>query len=250
MNIYYYKIGNGAKKMLIVGGQHGPTSDPRDGVLTLCRIISDFVNGKFPIDIDDILRSYTLIVIPILNVYGFDNSTDAYDGPGGRRNYNGVNLNGDWNGDSTQIEVISTKDLITSENPDIILDVHCTGTNRSASDDFTNGAFWYYLHNNSGFASCKDQLEKRYGIYSQPTDLSQRSETLAYYTIETLGKIGGLIETQYYIKGINNDSGWQVESANYNYLLNMILYLISQNNSTNYEYKVTNQQDNMLVLTN
>ena len=235
--IYYYTLGNGTKKAVIISGQHGPGSggDPRDSVITLAKMTHDIIDGNF--DNSSFLRTlhddYTLTIIPVLNPYGFNNFS--------RYNYAGTDTNRDWT-DATTIEVSSAKALILTINPFLILDVHCNGSTPIVDVDvdlqFGIGATHNPLYKNA--------VEGYFQSYYN-TNLLERypntEDTLQHYIISTLGKLGGLLELRWWMKNKKWWHDYQAESANYNMLVNVIKYLDSVNDSETFVYEHTPNQN-------
>lgn len=237
--IYYYTLGNGAKKMCLIGGQHGPESngDPRDGVIILAKMLHDLIEGEFANGsfLQKIHDEYTVIVVPVLNVYGFNNRK--------RTNAENTDINRDWITTPTTAEVTAAKALIDDFAPDIALDVHTNGTNPIVNEDIEI-QFGLGSHN-SAFKSAVQSKFKSY----YDTDVLERTPntntTLQYYIINTLEALGGLLELRWWIKSkkIMHDS--QAESADYAMIVNALKYCdsVSENETFTWE-KTPNQSQN------
>ena len=234
--IYYYTLGNGSKKLCIVSGQHGPGSsgDPRDSVITVAKFMHDLIDGSFSDSsfMKELHDNYTILVIPILNVYGFNNRS--------RTNADGDDTNRDWSSPST-IEVTAAKTLIASFNPDIAFDVHCNGTTPIVNADIEIQFGLGETHN----PLYKDAIQAYFKSYYD-TDVATRlpnsTDTLQYYIQNTLGIMGGLLELRWWVKSKKWMHDYQAESANYAMLLNVIKYCASVTDGGTYSYEHTPNQ--------
>ena len=234
--IYYYTLGSGNKKACLVGGQHGGGSDgdPRDSVITLAKVVRDLIDGNFENGsfLKELHDDYTVLVIPVLNPYGFNNRT--------RENANNVDLNRDW-ASPTTTEVTAAKSLISTFSPDIALDVHCNGTtpvyNQNIEIQFGLGSY------NSTYKSAVRTKFKEY----YDTDVAERSPntetTLQYYIITTLGIPGGLLELRWWIKSKKWMHDAQAESANYAMLVNVLRFCGATHDNQTYTWEHTPNQN-------
>lgn len=235
--IYYYTLGNGAKKLCLVSGQHGPGSggDPRDSVITVAKLIHDLIDGDFPDSsfLRKIHDEYTVLVIPTLNAYGFNNRS--------RTNADGIDINRDWTNPST-IEVAAAKALIASFGPDIAFDVHCNGSTPIANVDVEIQYGLGETHNPLYKKAVQTYFKSYYN-----TDVAGRlpnsSDTLQYYIQNTLGIMGGLLELRWWMKDKKWMHDYQAESANYAMLLNAIKYCASINDAETYAFEHTPNQN-------
>ena len=235
--IYYYTLGTGSKKLCIVSGQHGPSSDgdPRDSVITVAKLTHDLITGNFNDDsfLKTLHDDYTIIVIPILNVYGFNNRT--------RTDANGDDTNRDWTTPTT-IEVAAAKALIAGFNPSVALDVHCNGTTPLVNPDIEIQFGIGSTHNPIFKAAVQNKFKSYYN-----TDVATRTpnttDTLQYYIINTLGALGGLIEMRWWLKNTKWFHDYQTESTNYAMIVNLLKYCNSVLNSTSYIFEKTPNQN-------
>jgi hypothetical protein len=235
--VYYYTLGSGAKKICIVSGQHGPgeDGDPRDSVITVAKMAHDLIDGNFADNsfLKTLHDEYTILLIPILNVYGFNNCkrTDA----------NNVDTNRDWVSGST-IQVAAAKPLITNFDPFMILDVHCNGTTPISNVDieiqFALGSTYNPL-----FKSEVQSMFKSYYNTDVQTRQFNAETTLSYYIVETLGKLGGLYELRWWLKNKKWLHDYQVESCNYAMIINAIKYFAAVNESETFVYEHTPNQN-------
>ena len=234
--IYYYTIGNGTKKVCIVGGQHGAGNDgdPRDGVITVAKFIRDLIDGNFSNDsfLKELHDDYTVLVIPVLNPYGFNNRT--------RTDANDDDPNRDWTSPST-IEVTAAKTLISTFSPNIALDVHCNGTTPVYNEDITI-QFGLGTYN----STYKSAVQSKFKSYYD-TDVGERTpnteDTLQYYIITTLGILGGLLELRWWSKSRKWMHDAQAESANYAMLVNALRFCGATHDSHTYTWEHTPNQN-------
>ena len=248
--IYYYKFGAGAKKIAIVSGQHGPLSDPRDSVITLYRFVRDVCENKFtPGSVLEKLKDEcTLLVIPCLNPYGFDNYNENVDDenptPGGRFNYNAVNLNRDWTS-LTQPETQAASALLESYNPDIVVDLHCTGDFPRSGKSMVGkqSVSLANLDNTYDFADVLDSLHmKDYSIHVIPLTINNLQQTLTSKSVHSFGATASTTETNWFIDGLFSLHDEQIESANYSLLVNVIRCALSVVDNVEYSYERTARQ--------
>ena len=234
--VYYYTLGSGAKKACIVAGQHGDGSngDPREHVITTAKLMHDlmtvnFADGSFLQKLHD---EYTLLVIPILNVYGFDNNT--------RTDANSVDTNRDWVAAATT-EVAAAKSLIASFNPSIALDVHTNGTTPTVNSNVEIQFGFGTTHNPLFKAAIESYFNSYYNVTVQ-TRSPNADTTLDVYINTTLGKLGGILELRWWLKDKLIMHDWQAESCNYAMLVNSLKYLASVNDNTTFVYEHTPNQ--------
>lgn len=218
--INYYKLGNGSKKLFLLCGQHCTTSDPLDSIINAFRFVRDLCCNNVDSDFMKVLKmDYTIIILPLFNPYGLEHPST------GRYNYNQVDLNRDWKA-ATQPEVQAALSLISDFAPDILIDLHTTGTNLSVGDgncwaeigvqsysDFQNGIINYFnkLYDAQAYAR---------PIPSDDYDLG----TLSGYG-EHAGYISACVEVQPY-NGKHPERHTAVtESMNYCYLINAIKFM-------------------------
>lgn len=234
--LYYYTLGSGANKVMLIGGQHGPGTggDPRDSVITLAKFMHDMINGDFENGsfLQTLHDEYTFLIIPILNGYGFNNRT--------RTNGDDVDLNRDWTAGNTT-EVAAAKALITSFDPFMILDVHCNGTTPIYDADVAI-QFGLGSHNTT-FNNAVESKFKEYYDTDTETRWPNTEDTLQYYIITTLQKLGGLLELRWWTKSKVCLHDAQAESANYAMLVNVIKYCASVNDSGSYSWEKTPNQN-------
>lgn len=119
----------------VQSNEHGPTSDPRECAIAMCRMVKSLCDG---IDnpILNFLRRYAKIVlIPVANPWGFDQATM------GRLNSNGVNLNRNYptpgwfsvsdtdkgSYPASEIEVQYAINTIMEAKADVGMSLHCLG---------------------------------------------------------------------------------------------------------------------------
>ena len=235
--IYYYTIGNGSKKLCIVSGQHGPgrSGDPRDSVITVAKLVHDLIDGDFADSsfMKVLHDEYTILVIPVLNVYGFNNRS--------RTNANDDDTNRDWT-DPATIEVTAAKALITSFEPDIAFDVHTNGTTPIVNADIEIQFGLGETHN----PLYRDAVKPHFMSYYN-TDVAVRLpnsiDTLQYFIQNTLGIMGGLLELRWWLKDKKWMHDYQAESANYAMLLNIIKYCASVNDQQAFVFEHTPNQN-------
>lgn len=235
--IYYYTLGSGAKKVCIVSGQHGPGSsgDPRDSVITVAKLVHDLINGDFPHGsfLQKLHDDYTILVIPILNAYGFDN--------GSRDDANGDDTNRDWV-DGNTIEVSAAKAVISAFDPSIAFDVHCNGTTPLVNADIEIQFGLGTTHNTLYQSEVQDYFKSYYN-----SDTAYRTSnittTLQYYIQTTLGILGGLLELRWWLKNKKWLHDYQVESLNYAMLVNIIKYCASINDQESFVFEHTPNQN-------
>lgn len=104
--IYYYTIGEGEKKILIIGGLHG---DEPKGTYACLELIETLSKNS------SLTEKYTFIVIPLCNPDG----AQYYK----RRNSNNIDLNRDFYAKS-QPETSAIINLYNKHKPIILIDVH------------------------------------------------------------------------------------------------------------------------------
>lgn len=254
---YYYTLGTGTKKALIVSGQHGPRSDPKDSVLTLCRWIKALAENELYYSefASKLLSEYTIYVIPVLNVYGWDvyKEDNHNEDAGGRTNYNAVNLNRDW-ASPTQPETIATVALIQSIEPEFILDLHCTG---DYPVSYTEETITNYYSGNHWFSFGSGDVNVPFQTEYAPHDLANYDMTIfgvnetSNAMLSVAGSalygatISGLLETNFYVLRHPSFSNDQIESANFNALHNIIKYMYGVCNNSEYKFEATPNQQPM-----
>ena len=236
ISTYYYTLGSGAKKLCILSGQHGPGNggDPRDSVITVAKMVHDLIDGNFAHGsfLQKLHDEYTILVIPILNAYGFNNfsRTDAND----------VDTNRDWV-DAETIEVGAAKPIIAAFDPDIAFDVHCNGTTPVSNVD-VEIQFYLGSYNNPYKGAVEDYFKSYYNM-NVATREANSTETFSYYIVNTLQAYGGLLELRWWLKNKKWMHDYQVESGNYAMLVNVIKYFDAVSESETFEWEKTPNQN-------
>lgn len=235
--IYYYMLGNGAKKVLIVSGQHTPPRDPKDSVITTIKFMHDLISCNFTAGsfLQKLHDECTLLVIPLMNPFGYDHNVGE--------NAEGINLNRDWVDKTTEVVTLASQ-LIADFDPDIGLDLHSNGT--TPLQDKSLGIQVNLDANNSGaYASMHTYYEQYYNVQMDVranTDEESSGATLRWYITHTLEKLGGLIEMKWFLESSETFHNAQVETINYSMLVNVIKYLICLDNNENYVFEVVPNQ--------
>ena len=128
--------------IFIGANEHGPSSDPRECAIVVCRFIKDLceANAKTNKMLNIIKKYCRVVVIPVSNPYGFNNNS--------RNNGNNVNINRNYDtpgwasqtdtdkgaSAGSEVETQYIMNTVTAFNPDVALDLHCLGYVNSAND--------------------------------------------------------------------------------------------------------------------
>jgi hypothetical protein len=239
-----YTLGNGSKKIFIVGGQHGSQSDPWDSVITITRFITQVAETTYDSAFVDKLRDeYTLYIVPMCNPYGLDHynvgQNDDTAFIGGRHNYNGVNLNRDW-GVFSQPETTLVNALMVSVQPNAVLDVHTLGDFFNTGSSSQRGR----LYASSGDAVIRSNLSNTLAskvgkLYNcgLVVENNTTATTLKQYAETTLGALGMTIECNWWVYGISRPHSAEIESANMSLLVNSIAMFVGKIEDTTYVYE-------------
>ena len=235
--IYYYTLGDGAKTIFLVSGQHGPaivSGDPRDSVISVAKIMCDLMDGNFAVGsfLEKLHDEYTIVIIPVFNPYGFDNFS--------RTNGDGVDTNRDWTNGNV-VQVAAAKQLINGVNPFMLLDIHCNGSNPV---DLPNLEIQYNFgtYNDQFGDSVRRHFASYYNtaVYGRPNTVD--ANMLGPYARVTLGILGGLLELRWWLKEDEILHNSQVESANYAMIVNAIKFFTAIDASEAYSVeRIPNQ---------
>lgn len=136
MGIYDTR-GNGRHQFVwhIQANEHGPTSDPRECAIVMCRMVKALCDGVNNPLLNFLRRYAKIVLIPVANPWGFDQMT------GGRLNSNGVNLNRNYptqgwftvtdtdkgSHPASEIEVQYAIKTIMEAKADVGMSLHCLG---------------------------------------------------------------------------------------------------------------------------
>jgi len=127
----------------IGANEHGPTSDPRECAIVVCRFLKDLCEGHAKTNrfLNIIKKYFKVVCIPVANPWGFNTNH--------RNNYNNVNINRNYptvpgwencpdaDKGSTPASEVETQYIVSTIetfNPDIALDLHCLGYVTLAND--------------------------------------------------------------------------------------------------------------------
>ena len=237
-----YTLGSGSKKIFIVVGQHGPQSDPWDSVVTATRFITQLTDTTYNSDFAEHLRDeYTLCIVPCANPYGLEhfNSliSDQSSSPGGRYNYNAVNLNRDW-GTFSQPETQLIKAKMDAIQPDAIIDLHTTGDYLTGSDSIKGKQWTEYTE--SGMLTMLNALSaKQLQLYN--VTLSHNLTTTPSTKLSVWGhsycEHSMTAECNWWVNGQSEPHSSQIESANMSLLINCIKIMAATIESISYVYE-------------
>lgn len=222
--------------IVLWGNEHGPDSDPRECAIVLSRMIKDLCesNHKTNKFLNFIKNYCKLIVIPVANPYGFDQQTD------GRNNYNGVNINRNYDCPGWAIQPDTTKgayggseietqyimNTLKESEAKVGVDIHCLGAS--------------YGNCHYGGQVDSRKVQKIVEVMKNDYNLNCTSHALTLPTEGARGNsylyqegiFGGLLEMQTKESEIVGDlHSSLIMEANYTFLLETLYMWITDYNS-------------------
>ncbi|WP_162985894.1 DUF2817 domain-containing protein [Virgibacillus sp. Bac330] len=132
-NMYKIEMGNTDKPtILVIASMHGTEWM---GALYSMRFMEEIRDNTFADKAfrSDLLKSFHIVYIPVVNPYGFDRTSNNESNNVGRYNVNGVDLNRDFS-DFTQTETQNVKRVMDFEKPFAFLDIHMFGSSMDSSN--------------------------------------------------------------------------------------------------------------------
>lgn len=215
--------------------EHGPYTDPRDCAIVTARFIKDLCENTYSNNsvLNYIKNNVKLVVIPVANPWGFD------DGVNGRYNYNGVNINRNYNvpawstqtGDEpkgayagSEIETQYCMNTMLESGAKYAFLLHCT--NEAQGED--QRIYWFDMTNNNyKKIAIREAMLCSYNALLQfgsdyLTDYAE-SVAFAYY----YGMVTGLYE---FNAGFTSETRHdaKTEEMNYTFMIQIMAMLFSE----------------------
>jgi hypothetical protein len=220
----------------IGANEHGFTPDPREPAIVCARLAKDLCECRNAdnLFLNQLKNGVMLIIVPVINPYGFNLGTAA-----GYYNKNGVNINRNYdcpgwgNLDDTgtgaqgayggsEIETQYFMNTISEPNSAVAVSVHALGYSTNGGNALT-----HYQGNNFNSSKIADIAEVMAANYNlqftdygtTPPDTNQGGKSPAYIT--WAGAVGGLIEMQAEGASTERNTAYILE-ADYTLLLQCI----------------------------
>lgn len=218
----------------IGANEHGFTPDPREPAIVCARLARDLCECRNAdnLFLNHLKNEVMLIIVPVINPYGFNLGTGA-----GYYNKNGVNINrnydcpgwgnltdagpqGDYGG--SEIETQYFMNTISEPGSAVAISVHALGYSENGGSTMT-----HYQGNNFNFEKIAEVAEVMAANYNlqftdygrTPPDNNQGGKSPAYIT--WAGAVGGLIEMQAEGASAERNTAYILE-ADYTLLLQCI----------------------------
>ncbi len=220
--------------LYIHANEHGPVSDPRICAIVLCRMIKDLANGY---NLDNKLLKFfrtrcKLVIIPVLNPYGFDIGGDY-----GRYNYNVVNINrnydtpgwaaiadsdkGQYGGSENETQY--AMNTFMESHADVGLSIHCLGISSANNFKCHYESLSRDLNNNL-ITVMREQMLNGYNLKLSPYTLKPWDEGAESSSYISHFCPGGLMEMNavYGDYQLGDAYDKKIVEADYTLLLNLL----------------------------
>lgn len=227
-----YDYGKGRKHTIVLwGNEHGPTSDPMEPAITLLSMMRDL--GSSTADSNPLLKwlkyNCKIVIIPVASPYGV--TMWATTGREGRTNFNGVNLNrnydykwenstGEPKGASAgdQVETRYMMDTCSLFDAALALDIHCLG-----QGSYINRLAYDAVLPITGNAYLVREMKEYYNKYVSLVAAGNADNAgwAGGFINHNFQIAGGLIEMNAGVDGVNEHSVGILQ-MNYDYLLKSI----------------------------
>ena len=223
--------------IVLWGNEHAPQSDPLEPCLTLLKMMQDIASSTAD---DNPLMRYLkynckVVFVPLVNPWGVERhlSTPSYDG---RTNYNGVNINRNYDYKWESVAGSQLKGTNPGDQPetrymmdtcailgaDLALDIHCLGY---VAGNYDNGICYDAVLPDEGIIYFEQEMAKSYGMFLGKIgngDGDAPGEGPGFIC-KNLQIGGGLIEMNAGTNGVDVHCAGKMQ-MNYDYLLKAIRF--------------------------